>query len=188
MINPSNFVRAEINRLSYYITKYQNPTAGLEPVMLEMWKINGAKDELCLQYDGTIWEVNTGPYPEADTHPNCKCERIPFAGDLTDPAGVRITPPATSGPVFPTVSPQPNPGGQTGLNDIPLIGTVGLPLVGGLSAIWAAEVERERKKRQREEAKKAKEADKERAKKEEAEQGHLQEPKPVEKKKPGILR
>ena len=54
----------------------------------ERWIIHGAQDELCLRYDGTVWEVNTGPIPETDTHPNCKCERIAYRARKSDPAGL----------------------------------------------------------------------------------------------------
>ena len=43
-----------------------------------MWNIHGAEDDICTKYDKTIWEVNTGPYPVVDTHPNCKCTRDTF--------------------------------------------------------------------------------------------------------------
>ena len=46
---------------------------------MEIWTIHGAEDLLCTQYDGTIWEANTGPHPVTDTHPNCKCTRDVFA-------------------------------------------------------------------------------------------------------------
>ena len=43
-----------------------------------MWNTHGAEDYLCTQWDGTIWEVGLGPYPEIDTHPHCKCTRDNF--------------------------------------------------------------------------------------------------------------
>lgn len=48
-------------------------------MILVQWKTNGALDYLCLQYEDTIWEVYDGPFPVDDTHPNCKCDRVPFA-------------------------------------------------------------------------------------------------------------
>ena len=48
------------------------------PVELEQWNIHGAQDELCLQYDGTVWPRFEGPMPEDDTHPNCVCTRDRF--------------------------------------------------------------------------------------------------------------
>ena len=44
-------------------------------IVLEVWTLHGAVDELCTQYEGTIWERGTGPQPVQDTHPNCKCTR-----------------------------------------------------------------------------------------------------------------
>ena len=50
---------------------------------LELWQIRGAEDLLCTQYDQTLWAVGKGPQPIKDTHPNCRCVRIPFS-DLVD--------------------------------------------------------------------------------------------------------
>lgn len=46
-----------------------------DQITLEVWTLHGAVDDLCTQYEGTIWEQGTGPMPVADTHPNCKCTR-----------------------------------------------------------------------------------------------------------------
>jgi hypothetical protein len=41
------------------------------------WKLNGAEDFLCTQYDGEVWSVNeVHPKPVQDTHPNCVCELV----------------------------------------------------------------------------------------------------------------
>ena len=50
----------------------------------ERWIIDGAQDELCLRYENTIWPVGAGPYPESDTHPNCKCKRIQYRARKSD--------------------------------------------------------------------------------------------------------
>lgn len=78
---------------------------------MEIWQIDGAEDLLCTQYDQTIWETGTGPFPVADTHPNCRCQRLPFAS-VVDPGfdpGAPINIPGdgggTSSPAFPAPDP-----------------------------------------------------------------------------------
>ena len=168
---------AEVHRLNDYISRliaHDNaPMAGMEPVQLERWKINGAKDELCLQYEGSIWEVYQGPQPETDTHPNCKCERIPFSGNLTGDYGTSRNPYGPQGSAGPPVL---SGGGRTGYEGVtnqpaiggaspvpsspsllPTLGPIGAVLTGGITAIWAAEMEKERKARERAEKKRIKE-------------------------------
>lgn len=35
-------------------------------------------EEVCLQYDGTVWEQGIGPMPVLDTHEGCTCTRDVF--------------------------------------------------------------------------------------------------------------
>ena len=57
----------------------RSPTAGIEVRVLEQWQIRGAEDLLCTQWDRTVWPVGSGPHPVTDTHPNCRCVRVPYA-------------------------------------------------------------------------------------------------------------
>ena len=158
--NPSLFVKAELNRLSYFIAQFQAaPMAGMEPVQLEVWTLHGAKDYLCTQYDGTIWEVFSGPHPETDTHPNCKCTREPFAGTLSD---IRGQPPPVGVP--PLRSDGRTAGGVTGTEDIPIIPIQTVPLYPiGPAAIWINEVERARQEAERARRKREKERERDKA-------------------------
>ena len=54
------------------------PPKNADDERLEIWILHGAQDYLCTQYENTIHPINEGPIPEVDTHPNCKCERVPF--------------------------------------------------------------------------------------------------------------
>ena len=51
----------------------------MEPINLEIWRTHGALDWLCQQFNNTMWEAYTGPHPETDTHPNCRCTRDVFS-------------------------------------------------------------------------------------------------------------
>jgi len=51
-----------------------------DDIEFEVWNLHGAEDFACTQWDGTIWEVGTGPIPGTqsqmnDTHINCRCTR-----------------------------------------------------------------------------------------------------------------
>ena len=43
--------------------------------VVEMWVTRGAKDDLCLRFEGELYNQNEGPRPIQDTHPNCVCKR-----------------------------------------------------------------------------------------------------------------
>ena len=64
--------------------------------MLEIWRTHGAQDFLCTQYEGTIYESNSGNYPVTDTHPNCRCTRELFA--TSDDSGVAVPAPPDDPP------------------------------------------------------------------------------------------
>ena len=57
----------------------RGPLGGIAPRILEQWRIQGAEDLLCTQWDRTVWPIGTGPHPVTDTHPNCRCIRVPYA-------------------------------------------------------------------------------------------------------------
>ena len=61
----------------------RGPVGGFEPRILEQWRIQGAQDLLCTQWDRTVWPINSGPHPITDTHPNCRCVRVPYAESRT---------------------------------------------------------------------------------------------------------
>ena len=173
--------QAEVHKLDGFIARVKHqeaPLSGMEPVQLELWKINGAQDYLCTQYEGTIWEVFNGPYPETDTHPNCRCERIPFAGDLTRAAPSSRNP---YGPDGASGMPIISGGGRTGYEGVtnqpaiggvpvsssptllPVLGPAGSIIAAGAAAVWIAELERERKRQERAEIKRVRELEKEEA-------------------------